>query len=420
MDITERYTLLLSTLSIYQGVLNRSVPKAFYRLLCCHSAPPADFLAAWGAFTSLLFSRGYAESLCGCITKAALYDENCFSEAAAKKKESTLSAELLRAARRDLDTLTGAGMLTPEDILSGYRFREEIRDVVTTLPRWRTGHPVRELKDKESRLENAARFYRKNGCGVFARWRAFIWRDGGVIPVNHPDPISLGDLKGYEYQRNLVLNNTLAFLKGKSANNCLLYGDKGTGKSSTVKAIVNRYSGEGLRIVEMPKESIVDFPLLVDKIASVPMKFIIYIDDLTFQKQDDRYASLKAVLEGGLAARPKNALIYATSNRRHLIQENFSDREGDDMHRNDTIQESLSLSDRFGLSVNFSVPDKKSYFEIVKEMAKQSGLKTDEQELLAAAERWALERGGRSPRCARQFIDSCFTEKDNTEVDSHA
>ncbi len=419
MDITERYALLLSALSIYQGVLDRSVPKAYYRLLCCHNAPPMEFLTAWGAFTSLLYARGYAENLCGCITKAALYDENCFSKAAANKQEDTLGNELLRAARRDLDSLTGAGMLTPEDILSGYRFREEIRDIVTTLPRWRTGQPVKELRDKEVRAENAARFYRQNGCGIFARWRTFIWRDGGVKPVHHPDPISLGDLKGYEYQRNLVLNNTLAFLNGKSANNCLLYGDKGTGKSSTVKAIGNRYGNEGLRIVEMPKECIGDFPLLVDKIAAVPMKFIIYIDDLTFQKQDDRYASLKAVLEGGLAARPKNALIYATSNRRHLIQENFSDREGDDMHRNDTIQESLSLADRFGLSVNFSVPDKKSYLEIVKELAKQSGLHTDESELLAAAERWALERGGRSPRCARQFIDSCFTKNDNTEVDSH-
>lgn len=419
MDITERYALLLSALSIYQGVLDRSVPKAYYRLLCCHNAPPTEFLTAWGAFTALLYARGYAENLCGCITKAALYDENCFSKAAANKQEDTLGNELLRAARRDLDSLTGAGMLTPEDILSGYRFREEIRDIVTTLPRWRTGQPVKELRDKEVRAENAARFYRLNGCGIFARWRTFIWRDGGVKPVHHPDPISLGDLKGYEYQRNLVLNNTLAFLNGKSANNCLLYGDKGTGKSSTVKAIGNRYGNEGLRIVEMPKECIGDFPLLVDKIAAVPMKFIIYIDDLTFQKQDDRYASLKAVLEGGLAARPKNALIYATSNRRHLIQENFSDREGDDMHRNDTIQESLSLADRFGLSVNFSVPDKKSYLEIVKELAKQSGLHTDESELLAAAERWALERGGRSPRCARQFIDSCFTKNDNTEVDSH-
>lgn len=419
MDITERYALLLSALSIYQGVLDRSVPKAYYRLLCCHNAPPTEFLTAWGTFTALLYARGYAENLCGCITKAALYDENCFSKAAANKQEDTLGNELLRAARRDLDSLTGAGMLTPEDILSGYRFREEIRDIVTTLPRWRTGQPVKELRDKEVRAENAARFYRLNGCGIFARWRTFIWRDGGVKPVHHPDPISLGDLKGYEYQRNLVLNNTLAFLNGKSANNCLLYGDKGTGKSSTVKAIVNRYGNEGLRIVEMPKECIGDFPLLVDKIAAVPMKFIIYIDDLTFQKQDDRYASLKAVLEGGLAARPKNALIYATSNRRHLIQENFSDREGDDMHRNDTIQESLSLADRFGLSVNFSVPDKKSYLEIVKELAKQSGLHTDESELLAAAERWALERGGRSPRCARQFIDSCFTKNDNTEVDSH-
>ena len=170
------------------------------------------------------------------------------------------------------------------------------------------------------------------------------------------------------------------------------------------------------RLLRTSKEALHDFPLLVDRIACVPMKFIIYIDDLSFQKQDDRYASLKAVLEGGLAARPKNALIYATSNRRHLIKESFSDRDGDDMHRNDSIQESLSLSDRFGLSVNFSVPDKQRYLDIVLALAQQRGLQTDTQTLLANAERWALMRGGRSPRCARQFIDAQFTHNNNTEV----
>lgn len=417
MDITKTYALLLSSLSVYQGVMDRSVPKAFYRLLCAHSAPPAEFLTAWGAFTALLCERGCSGDLCGCITKAALYDENCFSRAAAQKKDGALPDETLHAAQRDLDVLVNTGMLTPDDVLADYKYREEIAGIIPTLPRWKTGAPQEQLAGKEQRLANARLFYRRNGCGIFARWRTFIWRDGDVLAVRHPDPISLDELKGYQYQRNLVLNNTLAFLNGKSANNCLLYGDKGTGKSSTVKAIVNRYGADGLRIVEMPKERITDFPLLVDKIAPVPMKFIIYIDDLTFQKQDDRYATLKAVLEGGLAARPENTLIYATSNRRHLVQENFSDRDGDDMHRNDTIQESLSLADRFGLSVNFSVPDKKNYLEIVKEMAKQSGIQAEQQELFAAAERWALERGGRSPRCARQFIDSLFTQKDNTEVD---
>src|SRR5699024_437784 len=145
---------------------------------------------------------------------------------------------------------------------------------------------------------------------------------------------------------------------GLPANNCLLYGDRGTGKSSTVKALLNEYYTQGLRVIEMPKEYLMDFPYLVDQIASIPMKFIIFIDDLSFSQQDGTYAALKSVLQGGLAAKPANSLIYATSNRRHLLRENFADRNGDDLHRNDTIQESLSLADRFGLTINFMLPDK--------------------------------------------------------------
>ena len=156
----------------------------------------------------------------------------------------------------------------------------------------------------------------------------------------------------------------------------------------------------------MPKERLSEFPLLVEKIAPVPMKFIIFIDDLSFSGEDKSYAQLKAVLEGGLAARPDNTLIYATSNRRHLIKENFSDREGEDMHRNDTMQETLSLSDRFGLSVNFSKPGKDEYLAIVESLADESGIKEDKDKLFRDAEQWALSRGGRSPRCARQFIAS--------------
>ncbi len=416
MTITEKYALLLSSLSVYRGVLQHSVPKAYHRLLCAHSADPHDFVKAWSGYFSLLCDKGAADDVCGYITRTVLFDENAFSRAAVQKKEHLLPQELLTAAACDLDAIVCAGLLSPELILSDYLYKDQLAEIAGSLPRWRPGKPVAQLADKSNRLSKTAAFYYTNGCGLFARYKAFIWRDGGILPVKHPDSITLDDLKGYERQRGLVLDNTLAFLNGLSANNCLLYGDKGTGKSSTVKAIVNRYCTQGLRIVEIPKEALHDFPLLVDRIASVPMKFIIYIDDLSFQKQDDRYASLKAVLEGGLAARPKNALIYATSNRRHLIKESFSDRDGDDMHRNDSIQESLSLSDRFGLSVNFSVPDKQRYLDIVLALARQRGLQTDTQTLLANAERWALMRGGRSPRCARQFIDAQFTHNNNTEV----
>lgn len=159
-------------------------------------------------------------------------------------------------------------------------------------------------------------------------------------------------------------------------------------------------------MVEMPKDKLGEFPVLVDRIASVPLKFIIFIDDLSFADNDKSYAWMKAVLEGGLAVRPENTLIYATSNRRHLVKENFSERAGDDMHLNDTIQESLSLSDRFGLSVNFSKPDKEQYLEIVKNLAKEKQLDISVEELEKGAERWAIQRGGRSPRCAVQYISS--------------
>ena len=188
----------------------------------------------------------------------------------------------------------------------------------------------------------------------------------------------------------------------------MLYGDKGTGKSSTVKAIANQFRNQGLRIVEMPKERLVDFPILVDKIAALPMKFIIFIDDLSFQKQDQSYTSLKAVLEGGLASRPENTLIYATSNRRHLVKESFADRDTDDVNRRDNMEETLSLSDRFGLSVCFSVPAKDQYLEIVFELARKNGIKLSDEELELKAEKFALSRGGRSPRCAKQFVESLF------------
>lgn len=213
---------------------------------------------------------------------------------------------------------------------------------------------------------------------------------------------------GYEIQRDKVVDNTKSFIEGKSCNNCLLYGDKGTGKSSTVKAIANDFRKDGLRIVEIPKERLIDFPILVDKIAALPMKFIIFIDDLSFQKQDQSYTTLKAVLEGGLAARPDNALIYATSNRRHLVKESFSDRTDDDVNTRDNMQESLSLSDRFGLAVCYSIPTKQEYIDIVFALAKQKGVDMPEKELEMGAERFALSRGGRSPRCAKQYVESLF------------
>ena len=402
MDSVRTVRLLMSSLSVYRGVNDRSASKAFYRLLCAEDASPDEFVSAWGAFYSLLAERGYTENFLYCMTKAALFDENAFSRACCAKKDGELPKGLADAARRDIDAIFRIGRTTPQDILGAYRRADELGEAADLLPRWSVGKSVPELSGSDP-MSGLSQYYQANGFGTFARYRAFIWRDKSLYPVQYPDSITISSLTGYEIPRAKVVDNTTAFLHGCGCNNVLLYGDRGTGKSSTVKAILNEYWGDGLRMVEMPKDKLAEFPLLVERIAPLPLKFIIFIDDLSFNEDDKSYAWLKAVLEGGLAVRPDNTLIYATSNRRHLNKENFSDRSGDELHRNDTIQETLSLSDRFGLSVLFGKPDKAQYIDIIKNLAQEKGIAFDE-ELLAQAESFAISRGGRSPRCARQFI----------------
>lgn len=403
---TYKTYLMIRSLSVFRGILGRSVIKGYIKLLeSCNSEPDA-FLSAYGEFFSLLCERGVSDKLAYAVTETALFDENSFSLAAAAGKTSELSQSVISAVRHDCEAILSLCALEADDIINEYKHLDEIREIAAALPRWKTGEAVSEFNSDTIDLKKLSEFYRLNGCGMFARYKAFIWRDGEICPVEHPDKIELTSFIGYETPRGKVINNTLAFLEGKACNNCLLYGDMGTGKSSTVKAIGNTYRAKGLRIVEMPKERLSDFPILVDKIAALPMKFIIFIDDLSFQRQDSSYTSLKAVLEGGLAARPDNALIYATSNRRHLIKESWQDRDTDDIHRRDNMQETLSLSDRFGLSVCFGNPDKKEYLEIVFALADRAGINKDPDELAVLAERFALGKGGRSPRCAKQFIES--------------
>lgn len=406
MTKSSKALMLLSSLSVYRGVQSRSVINGYIKLLSAMDKAPVEFLNAYGEFYSLLCSRGVADKLLYAVTETALFDENIFTLSATADNINALPMNVLDSAKNDLQSIIFAGSLTSQEIIDDYKFGDEISDVAFALPRWETGRPVETFKDNTVNLNLLAQFHRENGCGMFARYKAFIWRDGSICPVEHPDKINMDIFVGYESQRKKIVDNTLAFLEGKTSNNCLLYGDMGTGKSSTVKAIANEYRKKGLRVVEMPKERLMDFPILVDKIAALPMKFIIFIDDLSFQSQDQSYTSLKAVLEGGLAARPENTLIYATSNRRHLVKESWKDRDSDDINRRDNMQETLSLSDRFGLAVCFSNPDKKEYLDIVYSLADKAGLDYDKNDLGVKAETFALGRGGRSPRCAKQFVES--------------
>jgi len=258
------------------------------------------------------------------------------------------------------------------------------------------------LKELDLLLEH----YKKLGVGLFGQFHALYWsgKEEGLKGVANPDPISFSHLVGYEKERQQVIDNTLKFLQGYPANNVLLYGDRGTGKSSTVKALVNEYGDMGLRIVELKKAYLKDFPILIRKLSDLPYKFIIFLDDFSFEENEVEYKSLKAAFEGGLEAKPLNVLVYATSNRRHLVRESFSHRE-DDIHARDTVEEKMSLADRFGLQVAFLAPDQELYLQIVKELAKQRKINIDGSQLTKLALQWELGHSGRSGRLAKQFID---------------
>ena len=225
------------------------------------------------------------------------------------------------------------------------------------------------------------------------------------MPVKYPDPQRLSELPGYEKEREKIIANTKALLAGMPANNVLLYGDAGTGKSSAVKAIANEFAPEGLRLVEVKKNQLYQIPDLMDKLAANPLKFILFIDDLSFTANDDNFAALKAILEGSVGGRAQNIAVYATSNRRHLIKETLSDRTGDDIHEADTRQELMSLSARFGLTVTFQRPDKVRFEEILLDLARQYGVQMPSDQLFIKGEAFAIRAGGRSPRVARQFIE---------------
>ena len=239
------------------------------------------------------------------------------------------------------------------------------------------------------------------------RGRLFTVENGQLVPVKYPDPQRLSELPGYEKEREKVIANTKALLAGMPANNVLLYGDAGTGKSSAVKAIANEFAPEGLRLVEVKKNQLYQIPDLMDKLAANPLKFILFIDDLSFTANDDNFAALKAILEGSVGGRAQNIAVYATSNRRHLIKETLSDRTGDDIHEADTRQELMSLSARFGLTVTFQRPEKARFETILEELAKQHNIQMPTEQLLLKAEAFALRAGGRSPRVAKQFIEQC-------------
>ena len=269
---------------------------------------------------------------------------------------------------------------------------------------------LESAENEDEFFEYVTDFYKAYGVGMFGLNKAFrvIGNESGVTftPINNMDKVMLDDLIGYDIQKKKITDNTEAFLAGSKANNVLLFGDSGTGKSSCIKAILNEYYDDGLRMIEIYKHQFKDLSAIINQVKDRNYKFIIYMDDLSFEEFEIEYKFLKAVIEGGLEKRPDNVLIYATSNRRHLVREKYSDKEerDDDLHTRDTVAEKLSLSARFGVSVYFGSPDKKLFNEIVKGLAQKNNIKVDENTLLMEANKWELSHGGLSGRTAEQFI----------------
>ena len=349
-----------------------------------------DKISAYSAFVSEIYKNG--GSLTDLVARLVFEDENVYIKSIAHGER--VRREIYVAAANELSVFADIAALGTDD------FKLDMGlEYVSPFASKRIDLAGRYAK----RLRTISAF----GYGIFSSHPMFRLAESGVIePIISADRTSLEKFVGYSDERGKVIHNTESFIANKPAANALLYGDAGTGKSSTVKAIVNEYFDRGLRLIELRKDQLHALPYVMGKISENPLKFIIFIDDLSFNQNDDNFSMLKAALEGSASAKAHNAIIYATSNRRHIVKEVFSDRDGDDVHRNDTMQENLSLSERFGLTVLFAKPDKKLYTEIVKELAMRAGIDMDENELIIKAEAFALRRGNRSARCAEQFIDS--------------
>ncbi len=385
----------LSALCVFRGILKSRPMSAFIAFLNTKERKQKR-LELFGEFVYSLSEDNYCFS--DFLCRAVYSDENKYIISAAQGLQIPVC--LMENAKKELQLFTYLSKLTSKELCASLDFDGYI-------PQFEN----REVDFVSGYLERIQNI-KKYGYGIFSRATMFRVADGEILPVKYADKISLENFVGYKEERQRVFENTKALCEGKPAANVLLCGDAGTGKSSTVKACANYFADYGVRLIEIRKDQLFSLSYIMGKIADNPLKFIIFIDDLSFNKNDDCFSMLKAALEGSASAKAPNAVIYATSNRRHIVKESFSDREGsDDIHHNDTVQELISLSDRFGLTVYFERPSKALYLEMIHSLAKRNKIEMEKQELEIKAEAFALSRGSRSPRAAEQFIDSLIIKR---------
>ncbi len=426
---------LTDELALFRGVLDDEVGQAFRALVdaLATGAARRAVRRAWGQFFALLAAEAelYPEPLVGDawqnhLLDRLLADENPFSRKAQCVPLDAMGSALVGQAYVELVALqwlhsidahrlqAAAMPLAPHDTWLAW---DGLRPLASGPARYDAvfsafKRQLAHAHDWGLMLAALAAHYARAGTGLFARYRAFRWvhaAGGGRLDgIGHPDTPCLAELIGYEAERELLLRNTEHFLAGYPANNVLLYGDRGTGKSSTIKALLTAYGDRGLRLIEIAKAHLPDLPDLLPLLRQRQERFVLFVDDLSFHESETEYKELKAVLEGSLEARPPNVLLYATSNRRHLVQERFADRAGatdGELHAADTAQEKLSLSDRFGITLTFVAPDQERYLAIVRGLAAARELRIAPGELRRRALAWAARHKGRSGRTARQFVD---------------
>jgi hypothetical protein len=412
----QEYRRTIEGLLLFRQIFDSSAGQAFLALLSALAdSRPLQSLRAHADWFQCLANEN--ETWANHLLRQLAYADNSFTRQAQRHSVAELPASLVKAAAHDLSQLHRLYRLNPSEPAAWVQAVAELPQPPITWDIQEAMAPVPfqfQGADWAAELPRLADHYQRHGSGVFAQYRAFSWQSGGLTGIAYPDPIRLEQLTAYDYPRQQLLQNTMALLKGYPALNVLLYGSRGAGKSSLVKALLTEFHPQGLRLVEVAKSKLQDLPQIVDVLRTAPQKFIIFVDDLSFEEDDDAFKALKVVLEGSITARPQNVVGYATSNRRHLVREYFSERprpsDQDEVQAWDTLQEKLSFSDRFGLTLTFEPADQPTYLQIVEHLAEQAGIALPPEDLKARSLRWATRHNGRSGRSARQFIDHLAAE----------
>ena len=396
--MTRELRAALLGLSAYKALREEPLLKAVGNLLDGLAAGRGE--EALGAYTDVVLAlqEAGAHGMGDGLLALLRYRETPYPRALTGPAGA--DAVLEAAARRDVNVLKRLRGLDCGAVLEKLTglLGPEFAPVLEELPRWQAG--------ADFDFDGLTAFYREHGAGLFARYRAFVWTDGALIPVHEPDCPDEEEMMGYTLQRDQVIANTRALLEGRRVNDVLLYGDGGTGKSATVKCLLSVPDFGNLRLIEVQKEGLRDMPALIRSLRGRQQKFILFIDDLAFDQDDNTYSVVKTILEGGLEKRPDNVAIYATSNRRLLVRQTFSDRAGDEVDIRETIAEKTALSDRFGLRIPYLALNKAEFLELIEQLADQAGVSMDRGELMREAVKWDMKFPGRTPRGARQFIAS--------------